>query len=175
MIKKILLGLMLFMCAAVHVANAEIITLIDGKLSMDIPSGFTSLSEQEIQMKYPNGNPPTAAYGNANRSFSIAITYSVQILTTDKLAELKGVLTKTFDRVIPGIVWKVNEIVTIKGKKWVHFEMMSNAIDTDIHNQMFITDLGGRMLGVNFNAPRSTYPQIQSAFDEVVNSIKVIE
>ncbi len=160
----------LFIAGFVH---AESVALLDHKFQFDLPSGFTEMSLEEIQIKYPNGNPPMAAYANPKRSVSIAIVYSQTPLTVDGLDKFKSQMTEVLSRIIPGIEWKKNEIIEIKGKKWVHFEIMSNAIDTDIHNHMFMTDLNGKMLGVNLNATVAEYESMDKDFENVIKSLSV--
>jgi hypothetical protein len=157
-------------------ASAEVITIFDGKLSLDIPAGFTEMSPEEISFKFPRTNSPVAAYANEARSIAISITRSSQELKAEELEDLQSQLTELFPRIIPGLTWKANEIVEVNGKKWIHMEMLSFAVDTDIHNHMFMTELDGKSFGINLNAPESIYDtKVQEIFRKVSASFKITE
>jgi hypothetical protein len=106
---------------------------------------------------------------------SIAVTFSSQPLTLDALPQLKAALEQSLPRLVPGLTWVTREIVEINGRPWVHFELTSFAIDTDIHNEMFFTAFDGKMLGFNFNSTAALREQYKESLKTSKDTLRVTE
>jgi hypothetical protein len=104
---------------------------------------------------------------------SDAITFSTQAVTLEDLPELKAAMEQARPRLIPGLNWVTREIVEINGKPWVHFELTSFAIDTDIHNEMYLTSFDGKMLGFNFNSTVAQRDCYKDALKKSRDSIRI--
>jgi hypothetical protein len=137
------------------------------KVSFVPPAGFRPMTEEMIRFKFPRGNPPQQVYANEKMSVSVAITFSPQVLSPRQLPDLKSAMEQTLPGLVPGLAWLAREIVEINGVEWVHFELTSHAIDTDIHNHMYMTSFNGKMLGFNFN---STIAQYETYKEELARS-----
>lgn len=150
------------------------VSLADGRVSFVLPPGFRAMTDAEIKFKFPRGNAPQYVYANERLNVSIAITFSPQALTPGRLSELKAAMEQMLPRTIPGLTWLTREIEEINGRDWVHFEMTSSAIDTDIHNEMLFTAFDGRMLGFNFNATVALHGQYKDALQKSRDSIRIL-
>ena len=137
------------------------------------PPGFQPLSQEIIDVKWPNKNAPRYVIGNATASTTIAYDIKDSKMTLADLAEAKGYFTTLFDRIIPGIEWKRNEIIEHSNQPWIMMEMTSNAIDTNIHNVMLVTSYAGRMLMFNFNSTKEDFPKYEKALRGSISSIKL--
>ena len=153
----------------------DTVALADGRLSFEVPSGFRAWSGEEIGLKYLNASPPQHVYANETGGVSIAVTFSETVVGMEQLPEMKLALEQTLPRLIPGLQWITREIVGINGRQWVHLEVTSFAIDTDIHNHMYLTSFDGRMLGINMNSTVEEYELIADAFAGSRDSIRVVE
>ena len=131
------------------------------------------MTEAEIKFKFPRGNAPQFVYANERLSVSIAITFSPQAMTVARLPELKAAMEQALPRTIPGLTWITRELAEINGKRWVHFELTSFAIDTDIRNEMLFTEFEGKMVGFNFNSTVALYGQYKDALQKSRDSIRV--
>ena len=56
----------------------------------------------------------------------------------------------------------------------MHFEMTSFAIDTDIHNEMYLTAFNGKMLGFNFNSTVAQRDRYKDALKKSRDTIRII-
>jgi len=172
---KRLFQLVLLVLWVGNVIAQDTVSLADGRLSFSVPSGFRALTDQEITLKYPSARPPQYVYANDGGGVSIAVTFSETVVSLEQLTELKLVLEQTLPRMVPGLQWLVREEAEINGRPWVHFELTSSAIDTDIHNHMYMTSFDGRMLGINMNSTVGEYEAVMGALTQSRDSIRVVE
>lgn len=139
-------------------ALADPVSVLDGSVRFEPPANFRPMTHEEIALKFPRGNLPALAYSDETGGVSISVTHSQSPATQERLEELKAYLETALPKMIPNLEWLAREIVTVKDRRWVHLELTSSAIDTDIHNHLYLTAHQGRMLGFNFNATASDYP-----------------
>ena len=146
-----------------------------GRVSFVPPAGFTSMTPDEIALKFPSrgGNPPKYVYANERRSVAIAITFSSARLTPQQLGELKNFMPKFLEKVMPDIKWIQQDFTAINNVRWVHLEFISRAIDTNVHNDTYFTSFNGKMLGFNFNSTVEQYEAIKAALHQSRDSITV--
>jgi len=150
------------------------VSMADGRVSFVPPDGFRAMTEAEIKLKYPRSNAPQYVYSNEPMNVSIAITFSPQAVTLEGLPQLKAAMEQALPRLVPGLNWLTREIVEINGRPWVHFEMTSFAVDTDIHNEMYMTAFDGKMLGFNFNSTVAQYDRYKDALKRSRDTIRVV-
>jgi hypothetical protein len=164
-----LLALVFAFSIAVGV-SAEPVSLGDS-VTFDPPTGFTPLSADEIAFKYPSARAPRFVVGNKRRSTTIAYDLKPDAIPPDKLEEVSQSLQQTLQRLIPGLIWKERKIIELSGRKWIYLELMSNAVDTDIHNIMLVTPFQGQMLLFNFNSTKEEFPKVEKALRRSLQSI----
>jgi hypothetical protein len=157
---------------------AEQINLEKGAITFDVPTGFTSLTAKEIQIKFPPTNPPRFVVGNKDRTVTIACGLPNPGMPPGTLvdADLPGAqkeFYQAFGSRVPGIKWIKNEITDINGKKWIFLEFTSNAIDRDIHNMMLVTIFRGRALVVNFNSSKSEFQKVGAELKGCIQTLIV--
>lgn len=147
------------------------VTVADGRVSFVPPPGFKPLTKEQISRKFPRGNPPQHVFANESQSVSVAVTLSAARLAPEQLEEFKAAMEQMLPRGTPGLVWITREFVTFGGRRWMHLEMTSTAIDTDIHNHMYATSFAGQALFFNFNATVKDYPAAKESLMRSVRSI----
>jgi hypothetical protein len=154
-------------------AGGQRVAILDGRVSLILPPGFQALTKEEIERKFPQASPPQHVFANDTQSVSIAITLSSSALTQEQLPEFKASMEKTLERNVAGLKWIKRDYETISGQRWIYFELTSQAIDTDIHNLMYFTTLGGKVLMFNFNSTESRYPAMRELLEASKNSIEL--
>lgn len=140
-------------------------------VSFDAPSGFTLLSEAEIEAKFPARQAPTFVVGNERRTTTIAFDLKPQKITKEQLPEIKAAFEQMFERIIPGLQWKKRDFLEMQGQQWLQLELTSQAIDTDIYNIMLVTPWRGEMLVFNFNSTREEFPKVEDKLRASLSSI----
>ena len=110
--------------------------------------------------------------GTRTGSTTIAYDLKSNKIPEDKLDDVRKAFKGVFDRVIPGIQWKKNEIIELAGRKWIYLEMTSKAIDTDIYNILLVTGYEGKMLIFNFNSTKEEFPKYEAKLRKSIQTIK---
>lgn len=154
-------------------ASAETIAVPGNAISFDAPAGFTELTKDQIAQKWVRGIPPSFVVGNAKRTTTIAYNISNQPVRDGELEVKLQAFEKLFDRAIPGILWKKKEIMAIGGRQWIHLEMTSSAIDTDIYNILLATPYEGKLVLFNFNSTKEDFPRLEASLRKAIGSLVV--
>jgi len=154
--------------------TARRVYLADKRVSFVPPPGFTPMTAEEIALKFPDYDRlPKYVYGNERRTVTVAITFSPANISPGQLPELKNFMVKFLTPVIPNIKWITQDFAVINNVRWVQLEFISQAIDTKIHNQIYLTSFQGRMLGFNFNSTVEKYDALKAELRKSRDSILV--
>lgn len=152
---------------------AEPIKVADTEVTFDPPEGFKPLSKEIIATKWPTSRAPAYAIGTPTGSTTVAYDLKPNKIPQEALPEVQKSFTQLFERMIPGIAWKKNEIIEHSGQKWLLMEMTSNAVDTDIYNIMMMTGFEGKMLIFNFNSTKEDFPKYEAELRKSLKSVKL--
>ena len=152
---------------------AEPIKVADTEVTFEAPEDFKPLSKEIIATKWPTNRAPAYAIGTPSGSTTVAYDLKPNNIPQEALPEVQKSFTELFERMIPGIAWKKNEIIEQSGQKWLLMEMTSNAVDTDIYNIMLMTGFEGKMLVFNFNSTKEDFPKYEAALRKSLKSVKL--
>lgn len=167
-------ALLLVFALSKPAAAQQAVSLEDGAVTFTLPQGFQAMSAELLATKYPAGaNAPQHAYATASTRVSLAVTFSPANVTMEQLPQLMQEFERLLPRLNPSIRWVTRELVEINGRRFVHLEFTSEAIDTPIHNHTFITSFRGKMLGFNYNATDEEYDAHRDALLRSSGSIQV--
>jgi len=147
----------------------------DAGISFEPPEGFTELTKDMLKIKFPGANRPKFVYGNEDFSVTVAVTPSDKKASKENLKEILKAMEKTYPRVVPNLVWVKKEVTEFNGQTWLHLELTSTAIDTDIHNNIYMTSHRGKLVAFNFNATKEMYKQYKTQLEQSFNSIKLVK
>ncbi|MGB5412647.1 MAG: hypothetical protein WBN09_14025 [Woeseiaceae bacterium] len=163
------------LCVAIFggVVHAGTIEIEDTGVTFVAPDEFEPLSQEVIDIKWPNKNGPRFVVGNERATTTIAYDVKAQDISGADMDELRASLEQTFNRIIPGIQWKENSVIEHEGRNWVYLEMTSNAIDTDIYNIMMLGGVGQEMIIFNFNSTKEDFPKYEEELRQSLKSIRV--
>lgn len=149
------------------------VALYDGLVSFVPPEGFSRMSDEVVAAKFPEAKGPGIVYGNDRTTVSIAITFPARKgLSLEQLPEFKTFMESQLEKQKRHLKWLQKELVEINGRQWIHLELLSAAIDTTIHNHVYITSLDQRMLMFNFNATIEEYEKHKDALEKSKDSIQ---
>jgi hypothetical protein len=84
-------------------------------------------------------------------------------------------MEQTIERSIPAVNWLARDSVTINGRAWEHLQFTSAAIDTDIHNDVYMTEFDGAPLLFNFNTTVGQYEEARLALEQSRDSITIAD
>ncbi len=173
---------LIIFCTAIIILSlpcfaGERVNLFDGKLSFELPDGFSMMPKEIAKIKYPmEANRPKYIYSNSKTTTSIAINLTESSsLQPQQLTEFRSLMEQSLARMIPGLRWIKKEFITLNGTEWARLELISNAIDTDIHNIMLMTSFEGKPLMFNFNSTKEEYSSVEKELNASILSIKLIK
>jgi hypothetical protein len=171
--QRTILACVLLFSAGTPLALAETTTVPETNISFTPPAGFTPLTQEELDIKFPSKNGPKFALGNERRTTTVAYDVKDVPMTVDTLKTNLEPIGESMARVIPGAVWVDKKMVRLAGLDWAYFEMTSNALDADIHNIILMGPWQGKMIVFNFNATKADFATLESALRASMESIAI--
>lgn len=145
------------------------ISLYEGALELSIPDHFTEMSTEMKRFKYPRGNSPGLVYTDKAAAVNVALSYTSTVIKEGDLLVLKVTYGEQLSQGVEGFQSRMERI---NGSDFVVFEFMSQAIDTKVYNQMFFTELNGRLLMGTFNCTQALKEEWQSKGKVILSSIR---
>lgn len=146
--------------------------VLNGKLSLLLPSNFTLMDNATLLVKYPNvGNRPNEVYTNASGSVNVAFNHTPNALKESELPQVKEAIKAQLSGTKGVSIINTSES-QINNSNYVTVEFISKAIDTEIYNKMFIMVLDGKLLLGTFNCKKGDLDKWKTISVKIVNSIK---
>lgn len=149
------------------------LSLLQGKLQLEIPSQLRVMEAEMFLLKYPMENPEsTTAYSNEDGTVSLLISPRQEKATQADLPKYQQMLYESFGKNAM-IDFQKSEIKKINGRDFIVLEMITPAVDTRVYNQMFITSLGGRLLMCTFNCTVRKQREWQPIAEQILSLVNV--
>jgi hypothetical protein len=156
-------------------SNARV-SLGDGRISFIPPTNLKQLTKEQIAAsKFGKGKPADYVFANDSQSVTIGVVLNFSPLKPDELEDYVDANHRLLSMAIEDVKFLTEEIVTINGRQWVHFEVMSDAPDNALHNNQYTTSFNGGALVIGFNSTPKEYAQFKDAFLKSAQSIEVKE
>ncbi len=146
--------------------------LLDGKIQMLVPTHFEPMSEELIRVKYPMERRPTFVLSNERGTVNIAYDLKTNALSIEELDEAHRAFEKMFRNAYPSATWYRSERTILNGQECFIFEVLTPAIDTEIHNIIVVFSLKGRMLLISINITKELVKEWLPVARKMVESIQ---
>lgn len=141
-------------------AVAGVVEIEGGDIAYRPPEGFVVLADEVTRLKFPIGDfEGTHVLGTEDGSVSVIAGVRPHSIPEGGLDEYRDKLSRGLLSVSGGMKVLKNETIEINGRKWGLLEIISKALDTDIHNIMVFTPYKGKVLIFNFNSTAEQYPR----------------
>lgn len=147
--------------------------VLNDKVEILIPKGFTVMSEEMAKTKYPMENRPSLIYTDENGSINIAFSHTETPIQDNLLKDMKDPMKQAFSNMYQDATWYRDEVIQINGKNVGVFELLTPAADTKIYNLIFFTELDGKMLMTTFNCTEAQMEEWKPIAQEILMSYKV--
>lgn len=159
--------------AFITIIDLETKSLLNEQIELKIPKGFKIMSEELINIKYPSQRRPTLVYTSESGGINVALNLTQNKASQQMITTYKDNFVKTFKNIYPSAVWKDSGEKTINGRKVGFLELVTPAIDTEIYNLMFFTDLDDKLLICTFNCTKKDIDKWTPTANEIMNSLKI--
>ncbi len=163
----------LFLSAKILTIELELKSLLNDKVELKIPMDFQIMTEEMMKLKYPSERRPTLIYTNESGGINVALNLTQNQATQDMISPYHDNFVNSFKKLYPSADWKDTGIKEINGKQVGYLEFVTPAIDTEIYNLMFFTDLEGQLLLCTFNCTKKSIDDWSPIAHEIMNSLKV--
>ncbi|MBH0328471.1 hypothetical protein ABH14_01420 [Brevibacillus brevis] len=147
--------------------------VLNDKVEILIPKGFTVMSEEMAKVKYPTENRPSLIYTDEKGSINIAFSHTETPVQDSLLKDLKDPMKQAFTNAYKDATWYRDEVIQINGKNVGVFEMLTPGADTKIYNLIFFTELDGKVLMTTFNCTEAQMEEWKPLAQEILMSYKV--
>ncbi|MDX6269477.1 MAG: hypothetical protein QOD28_700 [Acidobacteriota bacterium] len=159
------------------VAHAqEPVRLAEGRVSFVPPAGFKPMSKEDIAVKFGRKGEayaPDVVYSNERQNVSVAAGLASGRVAPEQLGEFQKFMESMLEKSIPRVEWLRRERVTVNGVVWIHLSLKAEAIDTDIHNEMYFTPFGDKVVIFNFNSTVAEYEKHKEVLEKSATTITV--
>jgi hypothetical protein len=146
------------------------VELVPDRLEIAIPSTFNKMSEDMKKMKYPNPNPPSLVYTNAQGSTNIAFSQMQAAVKDEQIVQFKDGLKRSIKT--NAKEWYNDGVTKINGKNIAYLEFLSEAANEKIYNHMMLMELDNKLVIMSFNCLEKDKQDWKPVVKEIMNSLK---
>jgi hypothetical protein len=173
-LKTIALALIIFAATAAFTLAISLDTksLLGDRVELKIPSDFEIMSEVMMITKYPSERRPTLVYTNETGGINVALNLTENPASQEVISAYKDSFVQSFESMYPSAEWKDKGVMKVNGKQVGYLELVTPAIDTEIYNLMFFTDLDGKLLLCTFNCTKKDIDEWSPIAHEILGSLK---
>lgn len=132
----------------------ENVSILPQKVDIYIPKSFSIMSEEMAKIKYPSEERPTIIYTNESGSINIGLKIAKSNTTDSQIKDYTDVIKKSYKNLYPSAQWFDSGVKKVDGKNVGYLELLTPAIDTEIYNLIYLTELDGKLLLLTFNCTK---------------------
>lgn len=135
---------------------------------LKIPNKFKIMNDEIVNIKYPNGNPPSLVYTNERGTINIALVMNDTIMRNTQIEEYIKTMESTYKDYSKNVkikFWERNN------HKIGEIEFITEAEDTQIHNHIMAFSIDNKLRLVNFNCTKELADDWKKIGDFIINSI----
>ena len=155
--------------AAVASEEFELRELLDGKITMQLPTEFTTMSDEVRKVKYPGANAPSVVMTDATTTVNVALDHKPVNITPAQVKDLEPALRQQLASA------RINSggLQTLNGHEFLVMDFDTPAQDGIIRNVMAMTSLDDRLLVVSYNCMLNRHPDCGALGTQLIESIRV--
>jgi len=124
---------------------------LDGKVSILVPEGFKAMSSEILNVKYPSSHRPTEVLSDTTGGVTLAFNYTANQVAPSQVKAAHKSMSKMFHNLYPSATWIRDEVIEQNGQAYMVMELITPAMDTQIHNIIYGTSVDNRFLLAAFN------------------------
>lgn len=151
------------------------------EITIDIPTTFNLMTDDEIAQKYPSYRKPLAVYSNTKKTADIGVNYSINKWNNKNLAILKDIYKSTISSVFTTVDFiQEGNIKKIANRDFIIFEFVSSLSEENsmqrgasiqTYSYIAYTLYQRKVIIINFNAPALEKNNFSAAFEKSIQSV----
>ena len=141
--------------------------MFDG-FKIKIPSEFKIMSDEIVNVKYPNGNAPSLVYTNDKTTINVAMVMNDVIMKNSQIEEYVKTMESTYKNYSKDVklnFWERNN------HKIGEMEFTTEGSDTEIYNHIIAFSVNDKLRLVNFNCTKEQMNEWKEVSKFIVDSI----
>ena len=141
--------------------------MFDG-FKIKIPSEFKIMSDEIVNVKYPNGNAPLLVYTNDKATINVALVMNDVTMKNNQIEEYVKAMESTYKNYSKDIklnFWERNN------HKIGEMEFTTEGSDTEIYNHIIAFSVNDKLRLVNFNCTKEQMSEWQNVSKFIMDSI----
>lgn len=141
--------------------------MFDG-FKIKIPSEFKIMSDEIVNIKYPNGNAPSLVYTNDKTTINVALVMNDVAMKNSQIEEYVKTMESTYKNYSKDVklnFWERNN------HKIGEMEFTTEGSDTEIYNHIIVFSVNDKLRLVNFNCTKEQMSEWKEVSKFIVNSI----
>lgn len=141
--------------------------MFDG-FKIKIPSEFKIMSDEIVNVKYPNGNAPSLVYTNDKTTINVALVMNNVAKKNSQIEEYVKTMESTYKNYSKDVklnFWGRNN------HKIGEMEFISEGSDTEIYNHIIVFSVNDKLRLVNFNCTKEQMSEWKEVSKFIVDSI----
>lgn len=141
--------------------------MFDG-FKIKIPSEFKIMSDEIVNVKYPNGNAPSLVYTNDKTTINVALVMNDVTMKNSQIEEYVKTMESTYKNYSKDVKLKFWER---NNHKIGEMEFTTEGLDTEIYNHIIVFSVNDKLRLVNFNCTKEQMNEWQKVSKFIVDSI----
>lgn len=141
--------------------------MFDG-FKIKIPSEFKIMSDEIVNIKYPNGNAPSLVYTNDKTTINVALVMNDVAMKNSQIEEYVKTMESTYKNYSKDVklnFWERNN------HKIGEMEFTTEGSDTEIYNHIIVFSVNDKLRLVNFNCTKEQISEWKEVSKFIVDSI----
>ena len=141
--------------------------MFDG-FKIKIPSEFKIMSDEIVNVKYPNGNPPSLVYTNDKTTINVALVMNNVTIKNSQIEEYVKTMESTYKNYSKDVklnFWERNN------HKIGEMKFTTQGSDTEIYNHIIAFSVNDKLRLVNFNCTKEQMSEWQEVSKFIMDSI----
>ena len=141
--------------------------MFDG-FKIKIPSEFKIMSDEIVNIKYPNGNAPSLVYTNDKTTINVVLVMNDVTMKNSQIEEYVKTMESTYKNYSKDVklnFWERNN------HKIGEMKFTTQGSDTEIYNHIIAFSVNDKLRLVNFNCTKEQISEWQEVSKFIVDSI----
>ena len=147
--------------------NISLDELFDG-FKIKIPSEFKIMSDEILNVKYPNGNAPSLVYTNDKTTINVVLVMNDVTMKNNQIEEYVKTMESTYKNYSKDVKLKFWER---NNHKIGEMEFTTEGSDTEIYNHIITFSVNDKLRLVNFNCTKEQMNEWQKVSKFIMDSI----
>ncbi len=168
-----LLTILLFISVNSHAEELVRVEALNGKVSILAPKDFGPMPQELLELKYPASRRPTDVLTDKTGGVTLAFNHTNTPMKPSQVREARVPLSQMFHNMHPSAKWIRDEVIEQNGNVFIVLEVITPAIDTQIHNIIYCTSVDDRFMLVAFNSTVEQADEWIPHGKKIMNSLSI--